>query len=65
VSSESKPRYPRPNTSDVAMLPRDLALLNELHGLRVAIDRLNRTLDVNLTLIAGCAPIVDLSERSR
>ena len=42
---EPKPRYPRPNTADRGMPPRDLALLNELYELRLALDRLTQTVD--------------------
>lgn len=58
---EPKPHYPRPNTSDEAMLPRDLALLNELHDLRVAAERIARELALHLPLIADC-PAFDPTE---
>ena len=40
--TEPDRHYPRPNSPDL-MTPRDIALLNELHELRVAVDRLTET----------------------
>lgn len=50
---EPKPHYPRPNSPDL-MTPRDIALLNELHDLRLAVDRLTKVVELKVGLTANC-----------
>lgn len=37
---EPTPKYPREGLPEIGLAPCDIALLNELHDLRIAVDRL-------------------------
>jgi hypothetical protein len=50
---EPKPHYPRPNTPDERLSHRDIALLNELHDLLLAVDRLTKVVDLRVGLTAN------------
>lgn len=50
---EPKPHYPRPNTPDERLSHRDIALLNELHDLRLAVDRLAKVVDLRVGLVSN------------
>ena len=49
---ERQRHYPRPSTPDDRLSHRDIALLNELHDLRLAVDRLTKVVDLKVGLTA-------------
>lgn len=51
--AEPKPHYPRGVMPEIGLRPRDIALLNELHDLRLAVDRLTKVIDLRVGLVSN------------
>lgn len=57
---EPTPHYPRGDMLETGLAPSDIALLNELHDLRLAVDRLTKVIDLRVGLVSnGVSALVE------